>query len=199
MSWDKDWLLNSRFDSEEHVYYYKDKPIANVSTILAETLFKGKYDGIPKDILNNAADFGTNIHNAIENEFPFALNTLEYKVYSNWLELKEKHFIIELEKEQMIFHQDLLYMGRFDVVALVMGEKSLCDYKTTYNLDIEYISWQLSLYYWAKRDFSITKLYVIWLPKRKKGEIIEIPLKTEEECKWLLEKYYKEKEDGFKN
>ena len=193
--WDLNWRDNYYFDEVEHIYYYKDKPMANVSTILAETLFKGKYAGIPKPIMDRAADFGTNVHDAIENEFPFGLNTLEYQVYNNWLGLKEKHFIIELEKEQPIFHQDFEYMGRFDLVALVMGDKSLCDYKTTYELDLEYISWQLSLYYWAKRDFTITKLYAIWLPKRQKGDVVEVELKSEAQVKWLLEKYHKEKEN----
>ena len=33
--WDLNWRDNYYFDEVEHIYYYKDKPMANVSTILA--------------------------------------------------------------------------------------------------------------------------------------------------------------------
>lgn len=180
------------FDDATHTYYYNGEVIANVSTILAETIFKDKYKNVPEHVLNNAASFGTNIHNAIEHMFPYGLDDVEYKKYQEYLSYVEQYFIITLEQEQIVHNKELNYVGRFDLVALIMGEKALCDVKTTYELDIEYLSWQLSMYYYGKRDFSIKKLYALWLPKRRKGGVVEIPFKTEQEVKWLVEKYYKE-------
>lgn len=188
------------FDEKEHIYrdVITNEIIPNVSTILTETIFREKYAGVSNSVLKNAADFGKRVHAAIEYDNPFMLESdLEHKKYNEWLEIQKEKFIITQEKEQVVRNYKHNYIGTFDMVALVMGVKSLGDVKTTYELDIEYISWQLSLYYWAKRDFSIKGLFAIWLPKRRKGGIVSIPLKSEEEIESLIMKY-KEKENETK-
>ena len=183
------WEQDVRFDEETHTYYYKENVVASVSQILSATIFKNKYGNVPEHILQKAAEFGSNVHKAIETMFPYTLTDEEYSVYLKYVDIKERYNLEVLEQEEMIFHPELNYMGRFDMTGLINGCKSLIDIKTTYSLDKEYLSWQLSMYYWGKKDDSIKKLYVIWLPKRKGPEVVEIPLKSHEEIEWLISLY----------
>ncbi len=71
------------------------------------------------------------------------------------------------------------------MLAKVNGKRSLIDIKTTYNVDKEYLSWQLGLYNYALGE-KAEKFYCIWLPKRKSGELIEIKIKSNKEIKEFL-------------
>lgn len=65
------------------------------------------------------------------------------------------------------------------MIANVKGYLSLCDIKTTAELDEEYLSWQLS-YYELAMGKTFEKLYAIWLPKKGIGQIVEIKRKPRE-------------------
>jgi hypothetical protein len=75
--------------------------------------------------------------------------------------------------------------------AIIDGDMSLVDIKTTYKLDREYLSWQLSFYELATGK-QFEKLYCIWLPKRKGAELVEIERKSKEDIMKLLEVYYEQ-------
>lgn len=183
--------MSLRFDETTHTYYYNDKVVPNVSTILSKTIFKSKYAGVEKHVLNAKAKWGSEVHSAIENNFYYGLDDLQYQKIMEYEEIKEDNFIIIESQEEQVFNKDLYYCGTYDMVALVLGVKSMLDIKTTYELDMEYLSWQLSMYYYAKKDFDIEKLYVIWLPKRKKGTLVEVKLKECHQIEWLMNEYKK--------
>ena len=82
-----------------------------------------------------------------------------------------------------------LYAGRYDSEAMIKGELSLVDRKTTAELDEEYLSWQLSYYELAKGK-RYKKLYVEWLPKKELGQLIKIERKSKKELIEMLEKYF---------
>ena len=71
------------------------------------------------------------------------------------------------------------YAGRFDMIANIKGELSLCDIKTTAELDEEYLSYRLS-YYELAMGKTFEKLYAIWLPKKDIGQVVEIKRKPRE-------------------
>lgn len=192
------------FDEKTHTYWSKGKRIPSVSQILSATIFKNKYKDVPPAVLNAAAEFGTNVHYAIETDTYFFLSDQEYRVYSWWKEIEKENFIIVKEQEQKVFNQELWYAGTYDAIANVMGYFSLIDFKTTYSLDLEYLSWQLSMYAYANQVVEkngiielleikeFDKYFVVWLPKRKKGEVVEIPKKSYQEIEWLVNKYKEE-------
>lgn len=185
--------MTFRFVDETHTYYLNNKEIPSVSTILGETLFKDKYAGVSDEVLERAAEFGTNVHKAIELDMTFMLSDEELEVYKKWLFLKARRNIKPYEKEQKV-HLDTLYAGTYDMEAIVDGQTALCDVKTTYELDLEYISWQLSLYELASRK-KFDKLYAIWTPKRKGAELREVERKTQQELEFILTLYYGKKID----
>ena len=180
------------FNEEEHLYYLDGILIPNVSTILSETIFKDKYKGVDPGTLEQAAKFGKEVHRAIEHDFPYGLNDLQFKKFKEWEKIRDDNFIVPINQEEKVFNEELYYCGTYDMIGLVLGIKSMLDIKTTYELDMEYLSWQMSFYYYAKQDYEIKKLFAIWLPKRKKGSLVEVPLKTYQEIEYVI-KLYKEK------
>ena len=53
------------FDKENHIYLKDGVILKSVTQILKE-LFPSKYDGIPKEILENKSIYGTELHKFIE-------------------------------------------------------------------------------------------------------------------------------------
>lgn len=179
------------FLPDEHLYLVSGVIVPSVTSILSSTIFKGKYDGVPKYILNNKAQFGTNVHRAIETGDSSDLSQIEMISYKQWLKLQERHKIEPQEQETLVHYQDM-YCGTLDMVAIVNGELVINDIKTTAKLDEEYLSWQLSFYKYAYENMSdqeLVKGYVTWLPKKELGQFIEIPFKTKEEVLDLVQDY----------
>ena len=187
------------FLKEEHLYLVDGVITPSVTQIL-QFLFPDKYKDVPPEILAKKAEYGSILHKVIEvaeQEQMFEIEALKQKIeginylielsFKQYLKIKEKYNIDVLEQEQIVAYKDL-YCGTFDMIAKVDGKKSLIDIKTTAELDIEYLSWQLSFYELAKGE-QFEKLYVIWLPKKSLGELKEIPRKNEEELLEVLEKY----------
>ena len=92
-----------------------------------------------------------------------------------------------MDQEQIIHYNDL-YAGRFDMIAKIGGKICLCDIKTTAELDMEYLSWQLSFYELATGK-QFDNLYAIWLPKKELGQLVKIQRKTKEELKNKLKEF----------
>lgn len=181
-----------KFDKSTHTYTLNGKVLPSVSTILGATLFKNKYQDVDPIVLANAARFGTGVHKAIEIDDYFGLDDVQYTVFKRYKKLCTKHDIKPLEHEQIVYTQD--YAGTLDMIGLVVADNCLLDVKTTYHLDRDYLSWQLSLY---ERGYmklhnkpQFDKLYAIWLPKRKGAELVEIERKSEQEIIELIEVYY---------
>ena len=74
------------------------------------------------------------------------------------------------------------------MIAQIGSDKCLCDIKTTAELDKEYLSWQLSFYELATGK-RFDKLYAIWLPKGKLGQLVEIKRKPQKELLRKLEEF----------
>ena len=133
---------------QEHIYLYNGEIIPSVTQILS-FIFPDKYKGIPEHILKNKANYGTIIHEAIqmfENNLVLPkMNFIQEMSFREYLKIKSRHKIEVIDQEQIIHYKDI-YAGRYDMSANVNGEYSLIDIKTTAELDIEYLSWQLSLY-----------------------------------------------------
>lgn len=181
------------FDEESHTYWVNGIVTPCVSDIL-HFIFPDKYKGVDKTILNNKAKYGSIVHKAIEClEQGLKLPKLDYiqeaslDQYKKLVELKK---IEVISQEQKIQYKGM-YAGTYDMEANVNGIHSLIDIKTTAELDIEYLSWQLSLYELAIGK-KFKKLYCLWLPKRGLGKLVEINRKPKKELLRVLEEFYNE-------
>lgn len=183
------------FIEDGHLYLISGILVPSVSEIL-NFIFPDKYSNVPRQILNSKAEYGSRVHEAIEclekgNKLP-QLNYLQEASISQYKTLKSKNKIVVIEQEKMVNYGSH-YCGRFDMIANVNGAYSLCDIKTTANLDKESLSWQLSFYALAhnhdKYETEFEKFYAIWLPKRELGEVVEIEKKPKEELLEMLKRF----------
>ena len=147
------------------------------------------YSFIPKHILKNACDFGTDIHGAIEQYFDIgALITFDepYRnlAFEEFLKLKDD---IKNPKCEMMIDFEERYAGRIDM----LDGDVLIDTKTNSKLNIPHLEWQMSLYAMAleSKGIKVNQLKCLWLPKRKSGTWVQVERKSNEECLNLLESY----------
>ena len=119
--------------------------------------------------------------------FSKKLNYIQEASLRQYIKLKRENNIHVIDQEQIIHYNDL-YAGRFDMIAKIGGKTCLCDIKTTAELDMEYLSWQLSFYELATGK-QFDDLYAIWLPKKELGQLVKIQRKTKEELKNKLKEF----------
>lgn len=175
--------IKLEFDKETHTYI-KDGIILTSVTQLLQELFPLKYENVPKEILNQKAEYGSSVHKLIEiiekkkPKNPLGYITRYYKpnIYQeeslkDYLNIKKQFNIKITDSEKMISYK-MLYAGTLDLKGYVNGKKAIIDIKTTYNLDELYVSWQNSLYELA--DEPVEELYCLWLPKGRLGKLIKL-------------------------
>ena len=198
------------FIEKPHIYLVDGVITPSVSEIL-HFMFPDKYSGIPDWILERKAKYGTKIHESIEmyeaniktmsiqEAFDVTIQAKELTYIQEaslrqYLKLKGR-YSIDVLKQEMMIQFEKKYAGRFDMIANVKGYLSLCDIKTTAELDEEYLSWQLS-YYELAMSKTFEKLYAIWLPKKGIGQIVEIKRKPREVLIKKLNEFLEVYENG---
>lgn len=183
---------NLEYIEASHQYLYNGVLVPSVSTILSKTIFKDKYKDIPEHILKAKAEYGSLLHEAIEryetDVFMPKLNNQQWNSMKQYIDIKKENNLEVIAQEEMVCYKGL-YAGRYDLYGKVNNILSLCDIKTTAKLDIEYCKYQLNLYRFAHKDKNkIKKLYVIWLPKKEQGKLVEVDIMSNKEIKELLKK-----------
>lgn len=182
------------YDDEDHTYIVDNVELPSITTIM-KIKFGNKYDGIDEEVLKRASERGTMIHNIIENYCKTGeeANIIELK----GLKFLQKHHhfdILENEIPIILFDNDKpIACGRLDMVLLEDGKVGLGDLKTTYELDIEYLEYQLNLYrlgYEQCYDDKIEFLRGIHL-RKKEANYVEIDI-DENKAKELINEYMEE-------
>lgn len=167
-----------RFIEENHTYWKNDKRLPSVSELLGIILGKG-YEGIPAYILNQAAEFGTLVHTAIELYFSTGILRDDLSPYADFCLnecIRITKDIKPLELELVTSYKDF-YAGTIDLVAENKDGLTLIDYKTTAEKHLERWKWQLNLYRLAYEESTgekVKSLKVAHIPKKSKGEMVEI-------------------------
>lgn len=171
------------FDKETHTYI-KDGIILTSVTQLLQELFPLKYENVPKEILDQKAEYGSSVHKLIEiiekkkpkNPLGYIRRYYNPNIYQeeslkDYLKIKDKYKIEITDSEKMISYK-MLYAGTLDLKGYVNGKSAIIDIKTTYELDELYVSWQNSLYELA--DGKVDELYCLWLPKGRLGKLVKL-------------------------
>lgn len=187
------------FYEENHIYLKDGVILRSVTQILKE-LFPSKYDGIPENILNDKAKYGTELHKFIEiiekkkPKRPLAYikkyynpNIYQIESFKDYLEIKKKYNIEITDSEKMVVYKDI-YCGTLDLKGTVNNKKAIIDIKTTYDLDELYVSWQNSLYEMASEP--VDELYCMWLPKGHLGKLVKLERINEKDLKILIGEEY---------
>lgn len=176
------------FDEAAHRYFligddFTSVQYAGVTSVLSKVLFPSKYKDVDKEVLQRAARRGTRVHelcqatdtiptDAQEGDEAYAQEVENYKA------LKAEHGITMIANEYLISNEIWRVASQIDCVD---SDGNLYDIKTTYTLDKEYVSWQLSFYATLfelqNPGLFVGKLYAIWL-RGEKCELVEVERKT---------------------
>ena len=132
---------------ETHTYIYDGVVLPSITQIL-KAKFGGKYDGIPKETLERAAEQGTAVHQAIEDYEQQGIES-ELPELRNYKFLKKAYNFdcIANEVPVVLFKDDeAVACGRLDLVLKEGEQIGLGDIKRTSALDKNYLAYQLNLY-----------------------------------------------------
>jgi hypothetical protein len=181
------------FDELAHTYNYMGQDLSGVTSLLHRTLFANKYNGISQEVLNKAAEYGHNIHEQIELVDSLGVES-DHPSLIDYVRIKKENGLVTLANEYLI-SDDSYIASSIDIVFEVADNVvyvDICDVKTTSKLDMEYLSWQLSIYaYLFERQnphLKVRKLLALWLPKPRYGKsnLVEVVRKPMEAIKVLI-------------
>lgn len=176
---------------DAHQYFLPNGvELKGITGVISRHLFPNKYSGIPKSVLANAAFRGDLIHKECEQLDKIGImgDTVEVAQYAK---LKETERITAIENEYIVSDEQN-FATKTDLVAQIgdcpADMVDLCDYKTTYSVDKDYLSWQLSInaaFFEKFNEVKVNKLYGIWL-RGTTAKLIEVPRKPVERVLELL-------------
>ena len=124
-------LPELHFDESNHAYTVYGMSLPSVTSIM-RPLSDRQYGGINKDTLGNAANRGTQVHQAIEMYLLYGMDDIPeglegyYEAFKNWLP-----DIPERQSECKLYHQILRYAGTVDVIYPDDYGVVIVDFKTT--------------------------------------------------------------------
>lgn len=181
------------FHEDTHTYDYEGRQLKGITKIIKERLFPDEYANVPDYILQKAADFGHKIHSDIElydNGVP-----VESEYVDAYESLKSKNSLVNVCNEYLV--SDLKeFASSIDIVMQRGDEIILVDTKTTYNLNRDYVAWQLSVYKYffelQNPGLKVSAIMVMWYKIRKgvleDTELIDLSdnVHSEEDVKNLL-------------
>lgn len=175
------------FNEVDHTYTFLGSLLSGVTSLLHRTLFASKYRGISAEVLAKAAAYGHNIHEQIE-----LVDTLgvvsQTPAVQAYLQMKADLKLTTLANEYLVSDEQYIASS----IDIVFDDLTLADIKTTSRLDMEYLSWQLSMYAYLfelqNAGLKVPRLLAIWLPKPQYGKpmIVEVPRKSNDALKVLI-------------
>lgn len=181
------------FDKDFHRYFNEyGIELSGLSPVI-EMLFPDTYKDIPKYILNNAAKYGTSIHEKCQKYDMFESEPDCIEV-QNYRLIKEEYGLIHIDSEYLV-SDDINLATQIDKVYYVSdNDVDLADIKTTSLLHIDRLEWQLSIgaYLFELQNpfINICKLYAIRL-RKDLHEFINIERKADKEVIEVINKYLK--------
>lgn len=181
------------FTDNPHSYHLDGKELCGVTTMLSRYIFKEKYFGVSDEVLAKAAERGSRVHEQCRAYD--VIGVVAGDEVEAYAKIKADMGLTTIANEYTV-SDNMSVASKIDLVAHRKGDDDnevvLCDYKTTSHLDIEYLSWQLSVYKYLfelnNPDIKVVGIYGIWLPLAKYGKpkIEEIPFKETEDIERLI-------------
>jgi len=144
------WEINGgvlEYIDETHTNLYDGIVLPSITQLL-KCKFGGKYDGIPKAILQRAAELGTAVHKAIEDYERQGIET-DLPELRSWQRMKKEHRFDCMDNEvPVVLFKDgeAVAAGRLDLVLTENCDIGLGDIKRTSTLDKKYLTYQLNCY-----------------------------------------------------
>lgn len=179
------------FNPVGHTYTLNGKMLNGITHVIKDKLFPDEYKNVPEHILKQAAIRGSEIHKVIEMWDSCSIKTNGSIELENYIDLsyRNKFLLHHIQSEYLVTDGEQYASAIDKVYEDGNGGVILADIKTTYTLNMNYVSWQLSIYKYffklANPDINVSGLCVIWL-KGEMSAIWPVHEHSEEKVKKLL-------------
>lgn len=168
------------YDAVEHKYYLNGKELSGITSQIKKHIFPNLYNGIPQWILDKAAAYGHYVHEICDIIDSLGVEHPAIEA-QNYLSLVDKNHLRHIASEFVVSDLEAV-ASPIDKVyqsdEYAENEFILGDIKTTRELDVPYLEWQLSIYahLFEKqcKGAKVVKLIAIWLRNDEHAEIREI-------------------------
>lgn len=194
------------FDDESHTYYWKGEKVPCVSDLckMIDCLTLG---AIPPQVLVNASERGTRVHEATE-DFEYGLLDMDEEwlaenediepyvcAYIDWW--GDGNSNTPIATEEQTYCEETGLAGTIDLIKRKDGELWLIDKKTSATLGYLRSLLQLNIYRlnWnATHDEKVNRLAILQLVKDGTYRFIEIPINETKTWDWI-DKFWEVKKD----
>ena len=140
------------FNEDLHEYTIEGHNVPSVTQILATTVFSDKYSNVDEDTLKKASTRGKMIHKEIEDYINNNEEGFTSEFY-NFKDIVKDNNLKDLSSETIVSNGEIA--GTIDLFARMGDKNILADIKTTYELDKEYVSYQLSFYRYILKSYGV--------------------------------------------
>lgn len=189
-----------QFDADAHIYTNDEGVRIPSVTQILKWYFPEKYEGVPKETLEVAAEYGNRIHAWIE---AYA-QTGKKKRQTPIMRVTTNQVIRIIAEEQMEITcceeivEGVGYAGMFDMYGTVHGRPALIDIKATAMYDKAWLEWQLGMYKKALEEARVVvqDCYCLWVPKGQVAKLIAVEPVTAESIDWMVWRYEQEHSAG---
>ena len=178
-------MANLTFIEDTHEYFLGDKKLISVTQLMQKHGLAPNYGDVPSEVLRAKAERGSLVHKEIE----------EYIKEGNIGFTNELIEFINADKGEVLksefkVNNDIV-AGTVDLLLYKNNEYIIADLKTTSELHIDAVSWQLTIYAYLLGQINpmikVTKGQAFHFNKDGKLNIVDIVLKPFEEIERLME------------
>ena len=178
-------MANLTFIEDTHEYFLGDKKLISVTQLMQKHGLAPNYSDVPSEVLRAKAERGSLVHKEIE----------EYIKEGNIGFTNELIEFINADKGEVLksefkVNNDIV-AGTVDLLLYKNNEYIIADLKTTSELHIDAVSWQLTIYAYLLSKINpmikVTKGQAFHFNKDGNLNIVDIVLKPFEEIDRLME------------
>ena len=189
------------FNKELHEYWLGNKQLSGITGMLQRQLFPNEFEGIPESAINEAARYGTEVHESIELFDSSWVNDGTQEV-QDYITLCNKNNLVHERSEYTVTDGEN-WASNIDKVYRISDDTfSLGDIKTYGTMTPEKqekARWQLSIYAYffelQNTGAEVEKLFIIHLRNKTKpdgtfdhrAEILPVERIPSQTCKELLD------------
>lgn len=189
------------FNREEHTYELNGKFLSGITDMLQRQLFPDEFDGVPEEAIQQAARYGTEVHESIEQFDSFWTNDGTQEV-ADYIDICTTNGLIH-ERSEYTVTDGMNWASNIDKVfrksETVFDLADVKTYGTMTPEKQEKARWQLSIYAYLfetlNPNATVGKLYIVHLRNKLKKDgttdhianLIEVDRIPSEVCKKLLD------------
>jgi len=150
------------FNDNKHEYIHNGNKYTSVTELIKKYGLSANYDGVPPDVLAKAASRGKAVHKSLEEYVKGStaeLNiTSEVDLLHNYVQTRG--IDMQTAKAEQIAYDDVYKIaGTVDFQYVDGQDNVIADFKTTSQLHVDAVAWQLSIYNYLLSKGDIMTYY----------------------------------------